>query len=415
MTPHAITFAASASLANAASRWLEPVLAAWPVCEARPGAASASLDELSQLRDTVPSLRGAPRVQGPILAVFEDEPLHLVAVLADRLRMTLRPAVFLAREPGKLRRAIPGDAAIIEAWDAPPAQLAAMLYALAQRQPAVQHLADELFVMQASQGGLDSQVRLLHEELQLASVVQREFLPTELPRVDGLDFGVVFRPAGFVSGDIFGVQPLGDASAAFFVADAVGHGVPAALLTVALSRLLLARAGSTPLVHPGAALARLNEELCAHPGGPHRYATAVCGMIDGRSGRVTLSGAGHPRPLCIAPDAWREIETEGPMLGVFDTADFPEASFHLDPGETLFLYSDGLDDAMAHLRRTGLCGQSRLAAELLRRGNDPARPVGHCLRELGSLIDDQGGSLHQRDDVTVLAIRIERRAAARAA
>ena len=72
----------------------------------------------------------------------------------------------------------------------------------------------------------------LDEELRLAARIQCEFLPQEFPTMAGVGFDVLYRPAGYVSGDTYDVQQIDDRLVAFYVADAVGHGVPAALLTM---------------------------------------------------------------------------------------------------------------------------------------------------------------------------------------
>src|SRR5690606_16689880 len=147
--------------------------------------------------------------------------------------------------------------------DAPPEILCAMLRALWSQIDALQAMKVELKVLRAQHGGLCGQIESMDEELRLASQLQREFLPRSLPCVGRVDFRVLFRPAGYVSGDIYDVERLDEDHVAFFLADAVGHGVPAALLTMYIKRSLQTKQMITEppgyrLIPPDQAMAQLN-------------------------------------------------------------------------------------------------------------------------------------------------------------
>src|SRR5690606_28776723 len=107
-------------------------------------------------------------------------------------------------------------------------------------------------------------------------------------------------------GDIYDIVQLDERHIAFFIADAVGHGVPAALMTMVISRSLRMTRGTTAgalsstareIVRPGEAMTRLNDELCRGKKDSPRFSTAVYGIFDAAERRVTLSGAGHPPPI----------------------------------------------------------------------------------------------------------------------
>ena len=142
-----------------------------------------------------------------------------------------------------------------------------------------------------------------------------------------------------------GVSP---SRVAFFVADAVGHGVPAALLARVLTSSLLSAAAASGTAEghsPARVLARLNERLCASCLGTGRFATAVYGVIDAETRKVTVAGAGHPLPILLSGGDSSEIETAGPLLGVFDDAEFDQREVSLADDDMLMLYTDGLDAA----------------------------------------------------------------------
>jgi phosphoserine phosphatase RsbU/P len=287
--------------------------------------------------------------------------------------------------------------------------------------PYFQELHTEIRVSQRYQGGLRQEMGVLHEEMQLAGRIQREFLPDSMPDVDGVGFDVLFRPCGYVSGDIYDVKRVDEHRVGFVLADAVGHGVPAALMTMIMTRALPSMEqglADGSLIEPSVALHRLNEVMIRGGGDNGRFATGVYGVIDTRTHEVTLAGAGHPPPLVIGPDGVRAIETEGPLLGIFKDAEFPQVTFSLEPGELLMLYSDGFETAFPssanteHNRKlpTDLYIEYfGSLAQVMATGD-----VREARERLEAEIEGQAGSLHQVDDLTALLVAPTARAASAA-
>lgn len=415
---HTITVAGPRErLAGQCKRWVDGIVSAWLLPACPPDARALDNDSLRHLLDEAEA--GAPFPGAVVLLCGPDSPREWRAA-AQRLQHLLIPAVLLFDSPGAEARSLQGEGVIVESSAADPALIAAMLYALAERQSAVETLRRELRIAACLQGGVREEMERLHEELNLAALIQQESLPRVLPRVGGLDFGVLFRPAGYVSGDVYAVTPLDDHRVGLFVADAVGHGVPAALLTMVIMRAMRLHDDGRD-IPPGEALRRLNEELVRAQRGSSRFATAVCAVIDARSRQVTLACAGHPPPLVLGPRGQRHVSTEGPLLGVFEGEDFPETTFTLGAGETLLLYSDGFETAFpdagadrAAMRR----GTSNYLAQLAGvswPGADGDRRLSDSLGELAMTLDQQAGSLHQVDDVTALGVCAEHSEPARLA
>jgi serine phosphatase RsbU (regulator of sigma subunit) len=254
----------------------------------------------------------------------------------------------------------------------------------------------------------------IHEELHLAAAIQREFTSAPLPKVAGLEFGVLFRPVNFVSGDIYNVRPLGEGCAAFFLADAVGHGVPAALLTMVLTSSLTTTehdGGRVRILEPREVLQRLNTRLCQSCLGSGRFATALYGVIDGATRRVRVAGAGHPWPMLISQSSSTQLRAEGPLLGVFSDAEFTQAEVTLEAGQTLLLYTDGFEAIFPpHAKPTSIAeiesGERRDCLDTLSRllVTPAGRDLSSTIRQIEHLLDEQSGSLHQADDITALAI-----------
>lgn len=241
--------------------------------------------------------------------------------------------------------------------------------------------------------------------MRLASQLQREFLPRELPELGGISFRAMFRPAGYVSGDIYDVQRVDEEHIAFFIADAVGHGVPAALLTMYIKSALHVKEvvpGSTSryeIVSPDKVLQRLNVNMCRQEGGKVRFATACFGVINCETMKMTISRAGHPLPMLFrANDDFETVDPEGPLLGVFPEAEFQNVDVQLAPGDRMLLYSDGFE--LAFDKKQGIEYEDRLK-ELAHGSMDQA------IAGMSKLLDRQAGSLHQEDDLTLLLIGAE--------
>lgn len=330
--------------------------------------------------------------------------------------------------------------------------IAPMLYALSSRQQFVAGLMREVAIMQRCQAGVRAEVERMHEELHLAAGVQHEFTASPLPTLDGLKVNVLYRPVNAVSGDIYNVRQVDDETIAFFVADAVGHGVPAALLTMILTNSLITAdtlrldaRGMPVRLTPSEVLARLNQRLVDGSMHTGRFATGLYGLVNTRTGHVTVAGAGHPAPVILGKCGIRELETTGPLLGVFPDAEFDCATTTLHDGETLLLYTDGLEAAFPRIKvassepvfsTTRTAGDDGIAREgsptpnpsqreglsrHVSRHVEQLRMVFHderramdaaaCMGQLEALLDEQSGSLHQADDITVIAMSVAASAA----
>jgi len=348
-----------------------------------------------------------------VLAVVDDRRDGAsVYQLIDRLWDRAVGGLLLFTQLNEETERLGGKGVIVMERSADPSVIAAMLYALSERQATVDALKAELLTTRRFQGGLRGQMEKIHEELELAASVQREFLPKTLPNIGGIDFQVMFRPAGYVSGDIYDIQRLDEEHVGFFLADAVGHGVPAALMTMVLTRSLTTRViegSGFRLLPPAEVLERLNREMVERHDESPRFATAVYGVVNVRTRAVRIAGAGHPHPLVIGTGGQvRRIETSGGLLGVFADDTFDEAEFVLGPDESLVVYSDGFETAFPtpgadeYGRKVptrhyldhfvGMVGRWREA------------DLATAFRQLAHNLDQQAGSLHQIDDLTVIML-----------
>lgn len=187
----------------------------------------------------------------------------------------------------------------------------------------------------------------LAEQLRLAGLVQQDFLPTQLPNTDNLKWSAVFQPAEWVSGDIYDVVRIDERHIGFYIADAVGHGLPAALLTIFLKQALVMRqtVGNDYHIFPPAEVVKnLNVRMAAQKLSGYQFATCCYCLLNTETLKLTYARAGHPYPILMRPGKEPEqLEVRGSLLGVFAQAEFLEQTIQLEPGDKLFLYSDGAD------------------------------------------------------------------------
>jgi sigma-B regulation protein RsbU (phosphoserine phosphatase) len=253
---------------------------------------------------------------------------------------------------------------------------------------------------------LDDHLSRLDGELRLAGRLQRDFLPKALPRVGTARFATLFRPAAHVSGDFYDVVRLDEDHVGFYVADAVGHGVPAALLTMFIKHTLATKqigpGGSYRLLSPGETLARLNTALLDQALSGSTFATAAYGVVDVRTRVVTLARAGHPHPLLLGGDgSVKPVECDGGLLGILPDETFAEATFTLAPGDRLVLYTDGVEVAFAETAAVSL---ERWRAMVT---THACPATGDLLAASATAVEAFNGDGPPRDDLTLLSLEMD--------
>ena len=296
------------------------------------------------------------------------------------------------------------DGVVIGPPDCPPSQLRLLLATLLCQGQMLRQIKADLHIMRRHQTGLLTQIGQLDEELRLAARIQRQFLPNTLPQIGDVRCDVLFRPAGYVSGDIYDVQRLDEKHIGFYVADAVGHGVPAALLTMFIKQALRGREsvpGSYRILPPNEAMARLNTDLICRQSSSTQFVTVCYGTLNVATRELQLARGGHPPPFLLSRSGEiRPLEPEGPLLGVFEDEPFELMRMTLDPGDRLLIYSDGFELAFGEETLVSE-GRHIEALHAMRQGS-----LEQALCTLQKTLDAQSGSLHQRDDMTALMVDI---------
>jgi len=253
----------------------------------------------------------------------------------------------------------------------------------------------------------------MSRDLQAAAKIQETFLPREAPRIPGTDFAWAYRPCDELAGDGLNVIPLGNGLVGLYILDVSGHGVASALLSVTLSRLLsppsdpssiLIRNGNVgdrfDITPPADVAARLNR-LFPFDLATGQFATLVYGILNTASGVFRYVSAGHPAPVHLPFGAEPVLlESPGFPVGLADAA-YEERSVCLRAGDRLYLYSDGVPEAM---NPEGMqFGNARLLQAIRRGRSEPLQESVPCL--LGE-VAAWHGSERPQDDISILVVEV---------
>ena len=244
----------------------------------------------------------------------------------------------------------------------------------------------------------------LTEQLRLAGLVQQDFLQTQMPNSDKIQWATVFLPAEWVSGDIYDVVRIDDEHISFYVADVVGHGMPAALLTIFLKQALVMREtveNNYRIYSPAEVMKNLNVRMAAQKLSGYQFATCCYCLLNTKTFQLTFARAGHPYPILIRPgEAPQRLEIKGSLLGIFGQSGYVQETKQLQPGDKLLLYSDGAEPFICSFDdNTGF----QFAEEFSRIMNLPIVEMRDRFREL---TQSQEIDPAEVDDITMIGFEV---------
>lgn len=201
-------------------------------------------------------------------------------------------------------------------------------------------------------------------EHRIAAVLQAALIPPSRGRLGNLVYDVRYQPAwkeADVGGDFCEVAIVGEDLAVVALGDVSGKGLDAAVYGSMAKNMLLGFATEGP--DPGRVLTRLNDALCSQVAEDH-FATLACMFVDLKNGIVSYSSAGHEPLIRLsrATGKTEELEPTGQALGLAPGAAYGVDEIHLEHGDIVFAYTDGLSEAGSRadmLQAEGLAGLLR--------------------------------------------------------
>lgn len=183
----------------------------------------------------------------------------------------------------------------------------------------------------------------IEQELRVAQLIQQQFLPKQLPRLQGWHVAAFYRAAQEVGGDFYDFFDLPDGKIGIVVGDVTGHGVPAALV-MATTRSLI-RSDAPRQDSPSAVLERANDFLETDIPA-NMFVTCLYAVLDPVSGTLRFANAGHDLPYVRRHDgSVVELRATGMPLGAMPGMRYDEKEATLAPGDVLLLHSDGVAEA----------------------------------------------------------------------
>jgi phosphoserine phosphatase RsbU/P len=253
----------------------------------------------------------------------------------------------------------------------------------------------------------------MSRDLEVAARIQEAFLPCKGLGVPGVDFAWIYQPCDELAGDGLCIVPLGDGKFGLCVLDVSGHGVASALLSVTLSRLLSPPSepssilirdgdrGGVDIAPPAEVAARLNRLFPFDPA-TEQLTTMVYGILNASTGEFRYVSAGHPGPVHLPSRAEPVIlESEGFPIGLADDEAYEERSVRLGAGDRLYIYSDGVPEAMNPDGKQ--FGNVRLLEAIAQgRSETLQENVANLLRE----IMRWHGTERLQDDISILAVEL---------
>ncbi|HEW78467.1 MAG TPA: serine/threonine-protein phosphatase [Phycisphaerales bacterium] len=244
----------------------------------------------------------------------------------------------------------------------------------------------------------------LSEQLRMAGLVQRDFLPAQLPNTDEVQWATTFLPAEWVSGDIYDIVRIDEQHIGFYVADAVGHGIPAALLTIFLKQALVMREtieSNYRIFSPAEVMKSLNSRMTAQKLSGYQFATCCYCLLNTKTLQLTYARAGHPYPVLISPRQQpQQLEIRGSLLGIFEQADYIQQTVQLQPGDKLLLYSDGADPFIGCFDDQAGFNFSEEFCEI------KDLPIVEMTDRLNILVQSREIDISEVDDITIVGLEI---------
>jgi serine phosphatase RsbU (regulator of sigma subunit)/anti-sigma regulatory factor (Ser/Thr protein kinase) len=236
----------------------------------------------------------------------------------------------------------------------------------------------------------------LAQELRVATLIQQQFLPRQLPQLPQWQVAAYYGPARAVGGDFYDFVEMPDGRIGIAVGDVTDKGVPAALVMARTHSILRAEASRSS--SPGEILSRANDLLV--PEMPAKmFVTCLFAVLDPATGHIVLANAGHNLPFVRTADDVTEIRATGMPLGLMAGMRYEETESDIAPDSNVLLYSDGLIEAHDDAREMFGFGRLREALRIDDAGSE-------LLDRLLELLHDFTGFEHeQEDDITLVTLR----------
>ncbi|MFC1858909.1 SpoIIE family protein phosphatase [Thermodesulfobacteriota bacterium] len=241
---------------------------------------------------------------------------------------------------------------------------------------------------------IESELRIAHE-IQM-SLLPRIFPP--FPHRNEIDLYAAIEPAKEVGGDFYDYFFIDNDHLLIVIGDVSDKGVPAALFMARTKTLI--KSAAKGLKFPDKILDAVNKEICID-NDSFMFITTFCGILNLKTGELNYTNAGHNPPLVVPKGNHAKFiaGTGSTALGIDDESIFTKASIVLEPGDTLFMYTDGVTEAFN--QQEEVFSEERLQTELSNHQSDDVKDmVSSILQKIGEF----AGEMPQTDDIAILVL-----------
>jgi sigma-B regulation protein RsbU (phosphoserine phosphatase) len=265
---------------------------------------------------------------------------------------------------------------------------------------------------------IETYSRALDAELEKGKKIQRDFLPSQIPQIDGWEIAVYFHPARQVSGDFYDVFLLPRKRVGLVIADVCDKGVGSALYMALFRSLIRVFSGQISLrgfsvtgsdrderIQPGEdlfdalhAVALTNDYIAEEHGQEGMFATLFFGVLNPDTGRMAYISGGH-EPLFIVSQAGarKSLKATGPVVGMMPGMPFKVQQIQIEPGEILLGFTDGVTEALSPAK--SLFTKKRFLSLLEKPAPTAVELIAQIKTDLFAHIDNAP----QFDDITMIA------------
>tara|TARA_R110002049_G_scaffold288423_1_gene470861 strand:- start:32512 stop:33945 length:1434 start_codon:yes stop_codon:yes gene_type:complete len=297
------------------------------------------------------------------------------------------------------------DVVLVRLIAKPTMQLAAAVKRLGSQQFEIEptsFLSSELNELSESIAAMAKSLHVAQSNrataMKRAEQIQRKLLPSKVD-VPGLCIATHYQPAEEVAGDIYDVMKLRDGSWLIYVADLVGHGIPAAMSASILK--LVIDSAAVGCTDPGLLMGRVNRALpryLAEDG----FATAIMLRWNAESKELQFASAGHEPMLLVHEGETKSIEATGLPLGIDVALDWKTETIQLHPGDRFMLLTDGISEATN--KSEEMFGRTRIQQLAL---DDGYACVAELARTFADRVSAHIGDQPSQDDITLLVAQCQ--------
>jgi len=239
----------------------------------------------------------------------------------------------------------------------------------------------------------------LEEELSMARQIQLDLLPKTLPHGDDYEFAAYSHPSRYVGGDFYDFLKTNRDTTGIVIADVSGKGMPAALMVSQIQAMMRSEVRNTD------SLVKILENvnfLMATTTSSEKFVTLFYADFDSKTKTLNYANAGHNYPIVVHPDGGYQFLIEGGLLmGAFEEAIYKSDSIKLYPGDLVFFYTDGINEA--HGSDGDQFGEDRLLDLIINHRMASAKEI---TDKVVAEVKEFSSADIQQDDMTVIALKI---------